>query len=162
MGGRRVAAAAAMVVLWAGVAGAFSSYRPVYIDPRLEGWKAPLETLCFRAGCGELYYVAGVWLGDRNELRVVSRSKVTFRRLDRRRLGRFASQLARALAPVVEALAEQRGLDGVVLTFYCSHLKGNVMTLEVYESCLPARAFGSLGPVPLRIVERRVEELPPP
>ena len=62
----------------------------------------------------------------------------------------------------VEDLARRGVVDGVVLTFYCTFLKDDALTLEVYESCLPAQAFGSLGPVPLRTVERRVEHLPPP
>ncbi|MHB8766313.1 MAG: hypothetical protein ACYDA8_18500 [Deferrisomatales bacterium] len=139
-----------------------STPRPLYMDPALAGWTAPMETLCFQAGCGEYYYVAGVYLGERGELHVVCRSQITLRRFDRRHLGRFAEKLAQALAPMVEDLARRGVVTGVVLTFYCVLLKDNVLGLEVYESCLPAHAFGALGPVPLRVVERRVEELPPP
>ncbi|WP_459940591.1 MULTISPECIES: hypothetical protein [Deferrisoma] len=145
-----------------GTAAAAFSQKPVYIDPRLGGWAAPLETLCFQAGCGELYYVAGVWLGDTGELVVLAKSKVTFRRFDRRDLGAFAHRLARALRPAVTGLYESGRIDGVVLTFYCPQLRGNVLTLEVFESCLPARAFEDIGPVPVRVVERRSWALPPP
>ena len=34
------------------------SDKPVYIDPALGGWAAPLQTVCFEAGCGKLFYVA--------------------------------------------------------------------------------------------------------
>lgn len=140
----------------------FFSPKPVYLDERLGGWVEPIRTLTFQAGCGELYYVVGVYLGERRELNVVSRSQVTLRVFNRRHLNRFAQKLADALADVVEHLAEEGTLDGVVLTFYCTFLRGNILGLEVYECCLPAHAFGSLGPVPLRIIERRIEVLPPP
>ncbi len=151
----------AVVLVAAGTALGFS-HRPGYLDPRLGGWKAPLETLCFQAGCGQLYYVAGVWLEDGGRLRVLSRSKVTLRRFDRRALGRFARALAGELAPVVEAMAEREGLEEVVLTFYCPRLRGNLLTLQVFECRLPAEGFASLGPIPLEVVERREEVLPPP
>ena len=150
-----------VVALWATGAWSFS-HKPIYLDPALEGWVAPLRTVCFQAGCGKLFYVAGVHLGDRRDLNVVSLSKVTLRRLDRRRLGRFAEGLASTIATAVEDLARRGKIDGVVMTFYCTLLKDDELVLEVYESCLPAHAFGSLGPIPLRTVERRVEYLPPP
>ncbi len=150
-----------VVLMAAGTALAFS-HRPACVGPRLGGWKAPLETLCFQAGCGQLYYVAGVWLEDGGRLRVLSRSKVTLRRFDRRALGRFARALVQELGPLVEAMAEREGLEEVVLTFYCSGLRQNVLTLQVFECRLPAEGFASLGPVPLEVVERREEVLPPP
>ncbi len=146
---------------WTCVASAFSQ-KPLYVDPRLGGWAAPLETLCFQAGCGGLYYVAGVWLGDAGELVVLAKSKVTFRKFDRRGLGAFAHRVARALRPAVTGLYESGRIGGVVLTFYCPQLRGNVITLEVFESRLPARAFEDIGPVPVRVVERRSWALPPP
>lgn len=138
------------------------SHKPVYVDPALGGWAAVLETLCFQAGCGELYYVAGVYLGGRSELRLVVRSKVTLRELDRQAVGAFAQRLARAVAGTVEDLTKRDIITGVVFTFYLTALERNVLTLEVYESCLPSQAFSEYGPVPLRIVERRTEALPPP
>lgn len=151
---------AAAVPLQAGAEG--FSHKPAYVDPALGGWAAVLETLCFQAGCGELYYVAGVYLGERSELRLVVRSKVTLRELDRQAVGAFAQRLARAVADTVEDLTERDVITGVVFTFYLTALERNVLTLEVYESCLPSQAFSEYGPVPLRIVERRTEALPPP
>jgi hypothetical protein len=157
-----IAGALAVGAVWFAVhAGAFS-YKPVYIDPALGGWVAPLRTVCFQAGCGKLFYVVGIHLGERRDLNVVCQSKVTLRRFDRRQLGRFAQELARTIAAAVEDLAKRNQVDGVVLTFYCTFLKDDVQTLEIYESCLPAQAFGALGPIPMRTVERRVEHLPPP
>ncbi|NOY44364.1 MAG: hypothetical protein GXP50_02775 [Deltaproteobacteria bacterium] len=158
---RRGVAGLALVLMWAAFAAGFSK-KPVYIDPALGGWVAPLQTLCFQAGCGELYYVAGVWLDRGGDLMVLSRAKVTFRRFDRRSLGRFAQRLARALGPTVAALHRQGRARNVVLIFYCPQLRGNVITLEVYESRLPASAFEGSGPVPLKVVERRSWALPPP
>ncbi len=138
------------------------SHKPVYVDPSLGGWAAVLEALCFQAGCGELYYVAGVYLGERGELRLLVRSKVTLREIDRQGLGAFAQRLARAVSDTVRDLTDRGAIAGVVLTFYLLALEGNVLTLEVYESCLPSAAFSEYGPIPLRIVERRVDALPPP
>jgi hypothetical protein len=138
------------------------SHRPAYVDPSLGGWAALLETLCYQAGCGELYYVAGVYLGERGELRLLVRSKVTLREIHRQALGAFAQRLAGAVSDTVRDLTDRGAIQGVVLTFYLTALRGNVRTLEVYESSLPSEAFSEYGPVPLRIVERRVDALPPP
>lgn len=138
------------------------SEKPVYLDPALKGWVAPLQTLLFQVGCGEFYCVYGVYLGERRELNVFSKSTLTLRRFEQPKLQRFADKLANALAPVVNDLGRKGMIDGVVMTFYAQHLKGNVMELEVYESCVPARAAQPAGSVPLCLVERRREEVQPP
>jgi len=150
------------VVLSTGAPAQIFSHRPAYVDPSLGGWAAVLEALCFQAGCGELYYVAGVYLGERGELRLLVRSKVTLREIDRQALGAFAQRLAGVVSDTVRDLTDRGAVEGVVLTFYLTALRGNVLTLEVYESCLPSEAFSEYGPIPLRIVERRVDALPPP
>jgi hypothetical protein len=53
-------------------------------------------------------------------------------------------------------------IDGLVMTFYATHLKGNVMEMEVYETCIPARTIQPGGAVPLCLVERRKQEIPAP
>lgn len=138
------------------------SEKPVYIDPDLKGWVAPLQTILFQVGCGEFYCVYGIYLGQRRELNVLSRSTLTLRRFDVRKLQHFADKLSNALAPVVADLGRRDVVDGVVMTFYAQHLKGNVMELEVYESCVPARAALPTGTVPLCLVERRQQEVPIP
>jgi hypothetical protein len=139
------------------------SYRPTYLDPALGAWIEPLRTLCFQAGCGKLFYVTEVRLEDNPPtLHVVSRSKVTIRQLDRAGLSQYAGRLTRALAPAVEALNEAGTVERVMLTFYAPQLEANVLTLETFRSTLPAENFGSYGAIPLRVVDRRVEFLPPP
>lgn len=138
------------------------SHKPVFVDPGLGGWAAPLETLCFQAGCGELFYVAGVYLGEPKLFRLLSRSKISLREIDRREVSAFATRLAGVVAPTVEDLGRRGVVEHAVLTFYLTALSGNQRILEVYEANLPARDFGRRGDVPLQMVERRVEMLPPP
>jgi len=157
--------AAALLALAAsplGLAADPFSHKPLFVDPALGGWAAPLETLCFQAGCGELYYVVGVYLTRPGIFQVVSRSKVTLRGIDQGDLGAFATRLVQAVARTVEDLGSRGIVERAVLTFYLTALDGSQRTLEIYEAELPARSFGRLGPVPLHLVERRVEELPRP
>lgn len=131
------------------------SHRPVFVDPRLGGWAAPLETLCFQAGAGELYYVAGVFLGEGKTLGLVSRSKLTLRQVEQRALRAYAGRLARSLTPSVSAM-EGRGLvERVVLLFYATALTGNVLRLELWEARVPAGALARQSSVALGLAERR-------
>ncbi|GAB4270229.1 MAG: hypothetical protein Kow0092_24520 [Deferrisomatales bacterium] len=162
----RSLALALVLAGWLGVgpaeaAGGFSR-KPVYIDPALRGWAPFLTTLCFRAGCAEDYFVAGAYIGRQRDLNVVCKSQRVFERLDREQLGAFATRLARHLGAVVEDIARDDLVDGVVLTFYCLYRDGEETRLEVYQCCLPAHSFGSLGPVPLRVEDRRSVYAPRP
>lgn len=146
----------------AGGALAFSQ-KPVFIDPSLEGWAAPLETACFQAGCGQAYYVAGIYLGHGGELRVLSRAKVALPELNRRALGRYVERLRVALEDAVGDLCARGTVRTVVLTFYCPLLaRGGTISLQVLESVIPADCFCTYGAIPLAIVDRNPEELPPP
>ncbi|MEW6487556.1 MAG: hypothetical protein AB1578_06540 [Thermodesulfobacteriota bacterium] len=131
------------------------SHRPVFVDPHLGGWAAPLETLCFQAGGGELYYVAGVFLGEGKTLALVSRSKLTLRQVEQRALQAYAGRLARDLAPSVSAMEGRGMVERVVLLFYATALSGNLLRLELWEAEVPARALAQQGAVALRLAERR-------
>lgn len=131
------------------------SYRPVFVDPHLGGWAAPLETLGFQAGGGELYYVAGVFLTEGKTLALVSRSKLTLRQVEQKALQAYAGRLARGLAPSVSAMEGRGVVERVVLIFYATALSGNVLRLELWEAEVPARALAQPGPVALRLAERR-------
>lgn len=131
------------------------SHRPVFVDPQLGGWVAPLETLSFQAGGGELYYVAGVFLGEGKTLTVVSRSKLTLRQVEQRALQAYAGHLARSLAPSVSAMEGRGMVERVVLLCYATALSGNLLRLELWEADVPARALAQPGPPALRLTERR-------
>lgn len=137
------------------------SDKPEFIDPALKGWVAPLQTILFQVGCGEFYCVSAVYLG-KTDLNVFCRSKVTLRRHDPQKLQRFADKLAEALAPVAADLQRKGLVQGLVLTIYSRHLKGNVLAVDIYDSCLPAKSGLSRAPVPLCRSERRQEELAAP
>ncbi|MBI5014142.1 MAG: hypothetical protein HZB55_01460 [Deltaproteobacteria bacterium] len=162
---RLVWGAGAALLFWAlpaPLAAEGFSEKPTYIDPALKGWVAPLRTLLFQVGCGEFYSVYGIYIGEHRELNVLSRSKLTLRRFEMPKLQRFADKLTDALAPVAADLARREMIEGVVLDFYAAHLRGNLLELEVYESCLPARSVKLDEPVPLCLVERRQSEIPTP
>lgn len=158
---------AAMGILWAvflpllavaGWGGPGFSHRPVFVDPDLGGWAAPLETLSFQVGAGELYYVAGIFLGEKKTLTVVCRSKLTLRQIERKRIEAFAARLVRALGPSVGAMAAGGTVERVVLLFYPKALSGNVLQLELWEAELPARSVVQPGAVALRLAERRAAQ----
>lgn len=137
------------------------SDKPVFIDPALKGWVAPLQTILFQVGCGEFYCVSAIYL-SKKELHVLGRSKATLRRAEPRKLQRFTDKLAEALSPVAADLGRRGVVNGLVFTVYSRHLKGNVLAVDIYDSCLPVKASGVSPPVPLCLVESRQEELSAP